>query len=82
MRVQVLLKTPLFRGRFGPEHDKKLRESVVEIRGLGTARDGGLDIEVASLHNEKGGNIACPIQRIFIPASKIDFYVIETAADA
>jgi hypothetical protein len=77
MRVQALLKTPLYRGRFGPDHATRHRSSVTEIRGEATVRDGGLDIVVASMHDEKGNPVDSPLKRVFVPLGKIDFYVIE-----
>ncbi len=79
MRVQVLLKTALYRGRFGADHDTELKGSVMEIRGSAEVRDGGLEVAVSSLHDERGRDVPAPFDRIFVPASKIDFYVIEDA---
>ena len=80
MRVQVLLKTALYRGRFGADHDQALKGSVMEIRGAAEVRDGGLEITVASLHDERGREMESPFGRIFLPQGKIDFYVIEDDA--
>jgi hypothetical protein len=77
-RVHVLLRTPLFRGRYGAERKAELRVSAVELRGEATARDGGLDLLLSELRDEKGQVVdPLPFQRVFLPMSKIDFYVIE-----
>ena len=80
MRVQVLLKAALYRGRFGADYDQPLKSSVMEIRGTAEIRDGGLELTVASLHDEKGRAVDAPFSRIFVPQGKIDFYVIEDDA--
>ncbi len=76
MRAQILLKTALYRGRFGPDQIE-IKGSVMEVRGTIEVRDGGLDVVVSSLHDERGRTVEAPFSRIFVPGSKIDFYVIE-----
>lgn len=80
MRVQVLLSTALYRGKFGADHDQEFASSVTEIRGTAEVRDGGLEIGVSSLHDARGKSVPVPFERIFVPSSKIDFYVIDADA--
>ena len=81
MRVQILLCTALYRGRFGADHTTELKGPVMEVRGTATVRDGGLEVLVASLHDERGRDLPSPFGTIFLPGSKIDFYVIESPAE-
>lgn len=76
MRVQVLLKTPLFRGRYGAQRSVELRSTVVEVIGEAAVRDGGLDVTVQSLFDDRGQPVAADIPRIFLPLGKIDCYVV------
>ena len=78
MKVQVLLKTALYRGKFGSDRTE-LSGSVMEIRGEAEVRDGGLDIQIADLFDERGRAVSAPFSRIFVPTGKIDFYVIDEA---
>ncbi len=76
MRVQVFLKTPLFRGHYGANREGELKATVVELAGEAIARDGGLELNVASLHDTKGKPCEAPFKRIFLPMGKVDYYVI------
>ena len=78
MKVQVLLKTALYRGKFGPDRTE-LGSSVMEIRGRAEVRDGGLDIQISDLYDERGRAVTAPFRRVFVPTGKIDFYVIDAA---
>ena len=79
MRVQVFLKTPLFRGRYGSERDAELKATIVEMAGEAIARDGGLELSVQSMHDNKGKACDPPFSRVFLPIAKIDYYVIVDA---
>lgn len=79
MRVQVFLKTPLYRGKYGTERDAELKATVTELAGEAIARDGGLELSVASLHDSKGQPVDSPFSQLFLPMGKIDYYVIVEA---
>lgn len=79
MKIHALLRTPLFRGRYGGDRGAELKSSVVEVRGEATARDGGLEVLVTELRDERGQLVEAPFRRVFLPMSKVDFYVIEEA---
>ncbi len=76
MNVQAFLKTPLYRGAFGEDRSDKLGGHVVEVHGSAEVRDGGLDVLVSALYDDRGKPVDAPFQRIFVPLSKIDYYVI------
>jgi len=76
MNVQAFLKTPLYRGAFGPDRKTKLGGHIVEVHGTAEARDGGLDLAVTALFDDRGKTIDAPFERLFIPLGKIDYYVI------
>lgn len=78
MTVQVLLKTALYPGKFGPDRTE-LSGPVMEIQGEASVRDGGLEIAIAALYDERGREVSAPFKTIFVPTSKIDFYVIDAA---
>jgi hypothetical protein len=78
MKVRAFLKTPLYRSRARGE-DNALTDAVLVVSGTAESRDGGLEVEVATLHNEKGVEVEAPFHRIFLPLAKIDYYVIEQA---
>jgi hypothetical protein len=76
MRVQVFLKTPLARGHYGADRDAELKATVVELAGEAIARDGGLEVSVSTMYDNKGNPCAAPFRQMFLPAGKIDYYVI------
>jgi hypothetical protein len=76
MKVQVFLKTPLFRGNYGEKRDQELDANVVEIHGQATTEvSGGIDLKVSALFDGKGKSVPAPFERIFLPLSKVDYYV-------
>ena len=77
MNVRAFLRTPLHRGRATSVRRFELDATVVEVTGEATLRDGGLDVVVAKFYSERGDEVASPWPRIFLPGSKIDFYVVE-----
>lgn len=77
MKAHILLKTPLYQGRYGADRSRELRALVTEIRGAATSRDGGLDVVVESMHDQKGQPVDPPMRRLFLPMGKIDFYSVE-----
>ena len=77
MNVRAFLRTPLHRGRATAARRFELDATVVEVTGEATTRDGGLDVVVAKLFSERGDEVVSPWPRIFLPGSKIDFYVVE-----
>lgn len=79
MRVQVFLKTPLFRGHYGAERSTELKATIVELAGEALARDGGLELSVASMHDNRGKPCDALFSRVFLPLGKIDYYVIVDA---
>ena len=79
MRVQVFLKTPLFRGHYGAEREAELKATVVELAGEAIARDSGLELSVATMFDNKGKPCEPPFSRVFLPLGKIDYYVIVDA---
>ncbi len=76
MKVRALLKTPLYRQRSG-EDTPYLAGNVTEVRGTANARDGGLDLKVDAMFNEKGGQVETTIRRIFLPLAKVDYYIVD-----
>lgn len=79
MNVQIFLKNPLFKGRYGSQRDLELKEPVVEIHGEAQHRDGGVEVRVTALHDVKGKPVDAPFERLFLPLSKIDYLVIVEA---
>ena len=77
MNVRVFLRTPLHRGRVVAPRKYELDDTVVEVVGEAEHRDGGLDIKVSALYNDKGVAVESPWPHIFLPGSKMDVYVIE-----
>lgn len=77
MNVRVFLRTPLHRGRQSAPRTFELNETVVEVVGTAETRDGGLQIAVSTLVNDRGEEVASPWPTIFLPTAKIDLYVIE-----
>jgi hypothetical protein len=75
MKVQVFLKTPLFRGKYGAKRDGQLEANVVEVHGKAEEGKGGLDLAVSALYDDKGKEVAAPFAQIFLPLAKIDYYV-------
>ncbi len=79
MTVQVFLKTPLFRGKYGADRSAELTATIIELHGEAIARDGGLELNVSSLYDNKGRPIDAPFSQLFLPMGKIDYYVIVDA---
>ncbi len=77
MKVRVFLCNPLHRGRAMGSRTYELDAMVVEVVGEATVRDGGLELDVSDMLDDKGESIASPWPKIFLPMSKIDLYVIE-----
>ena len=77
MKVRVFLRTPLHRGRVTGPRKHELDAMVVEVVGEATPRDGGLEVEVTEMVDDKGESVASPWPKIFLPTGKIDLYVIE-----
>ena len=75
MKVQVFLKTPLFRGNYGTKRDAELEANVVEVHGDAKDGQGGLTLTVSALYDGKGKAISAPFSTIFLPLAKIDYYV-------
>jgi hypothetical protein len=76
-RVQVFLRTPLFRGRYGEGEGRVLSDDVTEVTGtvLAEART-GLHLRVEGLSNERGAlDGSPPFAEIVLPLSKIDHLV-------
>lgn len=76
MKVRVFLRTPLHRGRPTGNRRHELNASIIEVVGEAEARDGGLELQVAELIDDRGESLESPWPRIFLPSSKIDFYVL------
>ena len=76
-RVQVFLRTPLFRGRYGVNGDRELPDNVTEVIGTVVAETRiGLHLCVEGLGNERGtleGSL--PFAEIVLPLAKIDHLV-------
>lgn len=79
MNVQIFLKNPLFKGRYGSQRDAALKEPVVEIHGFAEHRDGGVEVRVVALYDVKGKPVDLPFERLFLPLGKIDYLVIVQA---
>ena len=76
MNAQIFLKTPLYKGRYGATRENELTASIIEVQGVAESRDGGLDVAVTKLRDNKGREIETPFERLFLPLAKIDYYVI------
>lgn len=76
--VQVFLRTPLYRGRYGDEHGQPLDIDAVEVVGeVLEERSLGLQIRVTALRDERGNAAASlPFTRIVLPPAKIDHLVL------
>ncbi len=76
--VQVFLRTPLFRGRYGDGNARRLDVDVVEIVGtVVDERSAGLQIRVSSLRDERGVEASdLPFRDIVLPSAKIDHLVL------
>lgn len=76
-RVQVFLRTPLFRGRYGDGEGRVLSGDVTEVTGTVVAEGRtGLHLRVEALGNERGTlDGPLPFAEIVLPASKIDHLV-------
>ncbi len=79
MTVQVFLKTPLFRGKYGADRSAELTATIIEVQGEAIARDGGLELSLSALYDNKGRLIDAPFSQLFLPLAKIDYYVIVDA---
>jgi len=77
VKVLAYLKTPLYRSRHGG--DGSLDGNVVCIQGKAKSRDGGLEITISKLRDDREQDVAAPFKRIFLPLAKIDYYIIEDA---
>lgn len=77
-RVQVFLRTPLFRGRYGTDEVRELADDVTEIIGTVEAEArSGLHLRVEALGNERGHLAGPPpFAEIVLPLSKIDHLVL------
>lgn len=75
-RVQVFLRTPLFRGRY--EGGEKLQRGVVEVLGTVVAETRtGIHVKVEALRDERGEDeSALPFAEIIVPPGKIDYLVL------
>ncbi len=76
MKIRALLKTPLYRQR-SKDDTPSLSGNVTEVRGTAEARDGGLDVQVDGMFNEKGAEVETTIVRVFLPLAKVDYYIVE-----
>ncbi|MEE2828098.1 MAG: hypothetical protein VX498_02835 [Myxococcota bacterium] len=76
MKVQIFLKTPLFRGKYGAKRNQELEASIIEIHGTAKAGSGGLELKVSKLFDSKGKETKAPFTSIFLPMAKIDYYVV------
>jgi len=73
--IQAFLKTPLYRGSYGSERDRELEANVVEVHGSSEEAPGGLRVTVSALFDAKGKEVEAPFKTIFLPLSKLDYYV-------
>jgi hypothetical protein len=76
MNIRALLKTPLYRQR-SKDNTPYLAGNVTEVRGPAEARDGGLDVRVDGMFNEKGVAVETTIVRLFLPLAKVDYYIVD-----
>ena len=76
-RVQVFLRTPLFRGRYGVDGDRELSDNVTEVIGTVLAETRtGLHLRVEGLGNDRGAlEGTLPFAEIVLPLAKIDHLV-------
>jgi len=75
VKIQAFLKTPLYRGSYGAKRNKELEANVVEVHGQAEEATGGLGLKVSALFDAKGKKVEAPFSKIFLPLSKIDYYV-------
>ena len=75
-RVQVFLRTPLFRGRY--EGGGQLQRAVVEVLGTVVAETrAGLHLKVEALRDERGTDESeLPFKEMIVPIGKIDYLVV------
>jgi hypothetical protein len=76
MKVRALLKTPLYRQR-SSDDSPYLAGNVTEVRGKAEVRDGGLDVNVDAMFDQKGATVETTIKRIFLPLAKVDYYIVD-----
>jgi len=76
--VQVFLRTPLYRGRYGDDHGQPLDIDAVEVVGeVLEERSCGLQIRVTALRDERGNEAGTlPFSQIVLPPAKIDHLVL------
>ena len=75
MKIQAFLKTPLYRGSYGAKRNQELEANVVEVHGKSSEAPGGLRVQISALFDGKGNKVKAPFSTIFLPLSKIDYYV-------
>ena len=76
-RVQVFLRTPLFRGNYGGS--RPLKTAVVEVIGTVVAETRtGLRLKVETLADEQGNQEPeVPFKEIVLPPGKIDHLIVQ-----
>jgi hypothetical protein len=78
MRARVYLATPLYRPKSTPEGAPRLESpEVTQILGELASKDGGVEIQVEGLWDHSGHPVTAPFGRVFVPLSKVDYWVIE-----
>ncbi len=73
--IQIFLKTALYKGHYGPDRDQSLSRPVFEVHGSAEHRDGGIDVSVTAMYDDRGKPVDAPFEKIFLPMSKVDHYV-------
>ena len=76
-RVNVYLKTPLFRFKYVSEGEERyLLENTVRLEGVVKRESpGGVELEVDEMSNLKVVEKDLPFREIFIPFDKIDHII-------
>ena len=77
MNVRIFLRTPLHRGRrlSGSGQNFELDASIVEVIGVLVDKEPFLEIEVREFIDDRGRTVASPWPRLYLAASKVDYYV-------
>ena len=82
-KVDIFLKTPLFRFRYLDEgKESQLMDNVIRVHGQITQeKEQGVVVSVVDLSNQKTKlqKKELPFSTIFIPFDKVDFMIIHQA---
>jgi hypothetical protein len=81
VKVRIFLKNPLHPGRPKGGRAREIEVAATEVVGVAVHRDGGLDVHVEALVDERGNAHASPFPSMFLPMGKVDYYVPVSEGD-